>query len=221
MLGVVGHTVIEVIVGVIATTLSVALPLSPINDAVTAVEPVATAVARPVEFTVATAVFAAVQLAVELTFPVEPSLYVAVAENCCVAPTETLALAGVTAMDVTVFATADTVKVEFPLTPLSEAVIVVEPEATAFAMPLELTVATAGVAAVQLALEVTFAVELSLYVAVAVNCCVAPTPILVLEGVTAIAVIVFVVAVELAGMDWHPVLAIISEKERKKAAAES
>jgi hypothetical protein len=72
--GVVGATEIAVTVGVTTTTLSVALPLIPLNEAVNAVEPKATAVARPVEFTVATAVFAAVQLAVELTFPVEPSL---------------------------------------------------------------------------------------------------------------------------------------------------
>ena len=137
------------------------------------------------------------------------------------APTEILTLAGETAMEVTVFATAVTLSIEFPLTPFSEAVIAVDPEATAVAMPLELTVATAGVAAVQFAVELTFAVELSLYVAVAVNCWVAPTAMLVLEGDTETAVTVFVVPLELAGMDWHPVLAIISEKERKETGIES
>ena len=151
----------------------------------------------------------------------ELSLYVAVAVNCCVAPTETLTLAGETATEVTVFGTAVTLSIEFPLTPFSEAVIAVDPEATAVAMPPEFTVATAGVAAIQFAVEVTFAVELSLYVAVAVNCCVAPTPILVLDGDTESAVSVFVVPAELAGMDWHPVLAIISEKERKETGIES
>ena len=84
------------------------------------------------------------------------------AVNCCVAPTEIPALAGETAMEVTAFATAVTLSIEFPLTPFSEAVTVVDPEDTAVAMPPELIVATAGVAAVQFAVAVTFAVELSL-----------------------------------------------------------
>jgi hypothetical protein len=37
-------------------------------------------------------------------FAVEPSLYVAVAVNCSVAPTAMLGVAGVTAIDVSVFA---------------------------------------------------------------------------------------------------------------------
>jgi hypothetical protein len=141
-----------------------------------------------------------------------------VAVNCWVAPTEIPTLVGETAMDATVFATAVTLSIEIPLTPLSEAVIVVDPEATAVTVPLEFTVAIAGVAAAQFAVELTFAVELSLYVAVAVNCCVAPTPILVLDGDTETAVSVLD---ELAGMDWHPVPAIISEKERKETGIES
>ena len=77
----------------------------------------------------------------------------------------------------------------------SEAVICVDPEATAVARPLELIVATAVFAADQVAVVVTFAVGLSLYVAVAVNCSVAPTAILPVLGDTEIAVSVFAVTV--------------------------
>jgi hypothetical protein len=115
-----------------------------------------------VELTVATAVFAAVQLAVELIFAVEPSLYVAVAVNCCVAPVVTLGLPGEIAIEVIVFTGAVTVRVAVPVTPLIAAVMVVEPAATPVANPAELIVATEGVAIVQLAVELILAVEPSL-----------------------------------------------------------
>jgi hypothetical protein len=109
---------------------------------------------------VATASFELVQSAVELISAVEPSLYVAVAVNCCVAPTARLGVVGdnemaVTALDVTV-------SVAVPLTPLIEAVTVVEPVATAVASPDEPIVATEGLTAVQFAVAVTSAVEPSL-----------------------------------------------------------
>jgi hypothetical protein len=69
-----GETAIDAIVFVIAVTFSVAFPLTPLNEAITLVEPAATPVAKPLEFIVATMVFAAPQLAVEVTFAVEPSL---------------------------------------------------------------------------------------------------------------------------------------------------
>jgi hypothetical protein len=172
-------------------TVSVAVPLTPLIEAVIVVEPSDTDVARPLDATVATAVVPDVQVTVVLTLPVEPSLYVAVAVNCCVPPAEMLGLAGETAMDVTVLVTAATLSVAVPLIPLSEAVIVAEPEATALAIPLESIVATAVVADVQVALELMSAVELSLYFAVAVNCCVVPTPVLAVEGVTDTDVSVF------------------------------
>jgi hypothetical protein len=52
--------------------------------------------------------------------------------------------------------------VEFSFTPSSEAVTVAEPRATPVASPVELIVAIAAVATVQLAVELTSAVELSL-----------------------------------------------------------
>jgi uncharacterized membrane protein len=124
-----------------APTFNVEVPLTPLSEAVTAVEPEATPVASPLEFTLASVGVATVQPAVALTSAVDPSLYVAVALNCWVAPTQTLALAGDTEMDVRTFVC--TVSVEVPLIPLSEAVTVVEPEATPVASPLEFTLAVA------------------------------------------------------------------------------
>jgi hypothetical protein len=49
-------------------------PLIPLSDAVTMVEPTATPVARPLEFMVANAWVATVQVAVELMLAVEASL---------------------------------------------------------------------------------------------------------------------------------------------------
>jgi hypothetical protein len=121
-----------------------------------------------VELIIATAAFAVVQCAVAVTSAVELSLYVAAAVNCCVVPATTLAGLGDTETAVTTLAATPSVAV--PLTPLSEAVTVVEPAATPVARPAGLIVATVVVAAVQFAAAVTFAVELSLYVAVAVNC---------------------------------------------------
>ena len=140
-------------------TVSDEVPLIPPMAAVITLEPVATAVARPLELMVATDVVAEVQVTVELTFPVEPSLYLAVALNCWVAPIATLGLAGDTVMELKEGAT---VSVALPLIPLTVAVTLVEPAATACASPLVLTVATDWVVAAQVADEVTFAVEPSL-----------------------------------------------------------
>ena len=81
--------------------------------------------------------------------------------NCWVAPTAMLAVAGVTAIEVTVSVGAVTVRLAVPLTPLSDAVMVAVPAATPVATPAEVTVAAAELELVQVAVEVTFAVELS------------------------------------------------------------
>lgn len=81
------------------------------------------------------------------------------------APAVTLAVGGVTAMEVRVgggVVAAVTVRAAVPLTPLSEAVMVAEPAATPVAMPAELMVAAAVEELVQEALEVTLAVDPSL-----------------------------------------------------------
>ena len=53
-----------------AATVSISVPLTPLNEAVTLVEPAPTPVARPAEFTVAKAAFADIQLTVAVTFAV-------------------------------------------------------------------------------------------------------------------------------------------------------
>jgi hypothetical protein len=72
-----------------------------------------------------------------------------------------LAPAGVTAIEVIVFAGV-TVNGVVPVTPLREAVTLVEPAATPVTRPVELIVAIAVLAAAQVAVVLMFAVELSL-----------------------------------------------------------
>lgn len=110
--------------------------------------------------------------------------------NCCVAPAVILAVAGVTAMELTVFAAAVTVSAAVPAVPLRDAVIVDEPAAAAVTMPPALMLATEVLELVQVAVEVTSAVKPVLYVAVAVNCCVVPAAMLGDAGVTAMDVTV-------------------------------
>jgi hypothetical protein len=90
---------------------------------------------------------------------VDPSLYLAVAVNCCVAPTTMLAGLGITEMEERM---GVTLSVALLVMPLSEALMEVEPAATAVATPDALTVATAGLAAVHVAFAVTFCVDPSL-----------------------------------------------------------
>jgi hypothetical protein len=61
-------------VTVLEVTVRAAIPLTPLSAATTVVEPWAAPVATPVEPIVATDVLAVVQVAVEVTSPVEPSL---------------------------------------------------------------------------------------------------------------------------------------------------
>ena len=77
---------------------------------------------------------------------------------CCVEPEAKLALAGVTAMEVRVFAAVVTVRTVEPETPLRAAAMVVDPAETPVARPLAATVATAGAEEVHAAVEVTLAV---------------------------------------------------------------
>ena len=97
-------------------TFTVALLVNPWNDAVTLVAgPVPTAMAKPLDVTVTSLVFPEVQVADDVTFPVVPFEYVAVAVNCWVPPTTRFAEVGVTAIDVTGKAVA--VKAADPLLP--------------------------------------------------------------------------------------------------------
>jgi hypothetical protein len=91
-----------------------------------------------------------------------------------------------------------TINQAFPLAKLSSAVTEVEPDATAVTSPVLSMVATAVFATVQAAVEVTLAVDISLYVAVAVNCCVEPMAKLAASGVMARDTSVFVATVKAA-----------------------
>jgi hypothetical protein len=69
-----GVTAIEVTADVAEVTVSAAVPLTPVNAAVTVVDPAATTVARPAALMVAVAVLELVHVAVEVKFAVDPSL---------------------------------------------------------------------------------------------------------------------------------------------------
>ena len=79
--------------------------------------------------------------------------------NCRAAPIARFAEVGAIEIPVSDFGT---VRVAVPLTPLRVAVIVVEPGATAVAIPDALTVAKARFEEDQLTVELTFAAEPSL-----------------------------------------------------------
>lgn len=80
--------------------------------------------------------------------------------NCCVDPSPTLGVGGVTAIDDTVFAV--TVSAAVPLIPLTVAVIVVDPAATPVASPPVVMVAVAVLDEIHVAVAVTFPVDPSL-----------------------------------------------------------
>ena len=88
------------------------------------------------------------------------------------AATATEAGLGVTAMEVSEITVSVT---PGEVTPLREAVICVVPWATPVARPAAEIVAVAVVPDAQVTVDVMSEVEASLKVAVAVNCCVAPT----------------------------------------------
>ena len=156
------------------------------------VEPSATPLASPGDPAaleiVAVAVVADAHVTLAVRFCVVASLYVPVATNCCVVPFAIDGVAGVTAIDTSVAAV--TVSVVLPLTAPLVAEMTVEPSATPLASPgdpaaLEI-VAVAVVADAHVTLPVRFCVVVSLYVAVATNCCVVPLAIDGVAGVTAI-----------------------------------
>ena len=125
-------------------------------------------------------------------------------------------MVGETAIDVTV--SGGTVMAAVPVAPFNDAVTFVEPEALAVTKPLELTAATDEIATAHVAVELTLAVEPSLYCAVATNCSVAPTVMFALAGETETDFTVFVVGCGVGVVPrapLHPVLAIKSDSERK------
>ena len=130
-----------------------------------------------------------------------------VAVNCCVAPALIDAVAGVTAIDCNVFVTVNTAAGE--VTEPRLAVMLLEPAATPVASPAALIVATEVVPDVQVTELVMLALLPSLYVPVAVNCCVAPALIEAAAGVTAIDCNVFVTVNTAAGDVTEPSVAVM------------
>jgi hypothetical protein len=161
-----GVTEIEVKTAVV--TVNVAEPLIVPDLAVMVAVPGATLVANPPLLTVATPVADEDHCTVLLRFCVLPLLYFPVAVNCWPLPAATVAVAGVTEIDVN--SAAVTVNVAEPLIVPDLAVMVAVPGATPVANPPVLTVATAVVEEVHLAVLVRFCVLPSLYFPVAVNC---------------------------------------------------
>ena len=167
-----GVTAIDTTVA--AVTVKVAAgEVTPPKVAVIAEVPAATPVARPVfNPTSATVGVPEFQVADAVTLMDEPSLYDAVATNCCVTPIATVAGVGKDTTEIDVNVAAVTVKVAAgDVFPPKVAVMAEVPEATPVAMPVADTiVATLGVPEVQLDDAVTSRDVPSLNVAVAINC---------------------------------------------------
>src|SRR5580658_4656407 len=155
--------------------------------AVIVVVPSARPVANPEVLMVAVAVVEEFHVSVVRVFML-PSLYVPVAVYCWVPPMPMVAVAGVTAMLVRVGA-AVTFRIAVPVIVPELAVIMDVPAATPVASPPGLLiVAVAGVPELQVTREVITTVLPLLYVPVATYCCVPPTAMLAVAGVTAIEV---------------------------------
>src|SRR5438445_286780 len=122
-------------------TVSTAVPFLPSLVAVMVPEPTATPVARPLAFTVATAVLL---LAHVTTRPARanPLASFGIAVNCAACPTITLAVAGLTVTDAT--GSWVTVMAAVPLWPSLVAVLGAAPAATPVTTPLALTAAAAA-----------------------------------------------------------------------------
>ncbi len=118
---------------VAGVTVSVVEPDMLPDDALIVVVPAATVAAKPELFIVAMPVFDELQVTAVVRFCVVLSENVPVAANCLVVPLAMLGLDGVTAMDTSVAGV--TVSVSDPDMLPDVAVIVVEPAATATAMP--------------------------------------------------------------------------------------
>ena len=132
--------------------------------------PAARLVANPVELMVATEVEDELHKTLPVTVLMEPSEYVPVAVNCCVAPAVTEGDGGATAIETNVTTGALTVRSVLPLTVPLVAVMVAVPAATLRAIPVELTVATEVEDELQVEVEETSLVVPSLKCPVAVNC---------------------------------------------------
>ncbi len=152
--------------------------------AVMVATPVATAVTRPFDETVAVAVLEDDHVTDLVKSAVDPSEYKPVAVSCWVCPAGTLATGGET---VTATSTAgSTVITAVPerTAAVSSAVMVAAPVATAVTRPVPDTVAVAVLEDDQETELVKFAVDPSEYNPVAVSCCVSPAATFAAGGET-------------------------------------
>ena len=147
-------------------------------------EPVERVLAKPLELIVAVAGVSEFHVAVDVRFAVDPSVYVPVAANCSVKPLAILTLSGVTAMLTSAGAATVNVSVGLVTDP-TVAVIFVVPIASVLAKPPVLIVALLVSLDAQVTPELRSAVEESVNVPTAVNCCEFPFATDGLLGVTA------------------------------------
>lgn len=211
--GFVGVTWIDV--SAAAVTVSVVVPLVVPCVAVITVVPVATDVARPCEpgafETVAVAAVPEFHVTSAVRSCVDASVYVPVAVSCFVRPSGMLGFVGVTAIETSVAGV--TVSAAVPLIVPSVAVIVVAPTAAAVARPREPAAFEIVAVATRLDDHVTCVVRSwvvrSVYVPIAVNCCVVPFAIDGATGVTAIETSAAVVTVSSAVPFTAPSVAVI------------
>ena len=205
--GFTGVTAIEL--SVAAVTVSVVEPVTLPLVALIVEVPAFNALARPEALIVAVVVLEDAHVAVVVRFCVVPSLYVPVAVNCCVPPAATDGFTGVTAIELSVAAV--TVSVVEPVTLPLVALIVEVPAFNALARPEALIVAVVVLEDAHVALLVKFCVVPSLYVPVAVNCCVPPAATDGFTGVTAIELSVAAVTVSVVEPVTLPLVALIVE----------
>lgn len=151
-------------VGTLGVMVSDTDPFTSPMEAFTAPDPGAMPLATPEELIATTPGFVEIHVTVEVTFSVEASLYVAVAENCCVPPTGILADAGEICIAVMVlvaaaiFMLADAV----PVIPFWDAFTVVIPAPIPLNNPDAVILPKAGFVTDQAALLVRSAVVPSL-----------------------------------------------------------
>jgi hypothetical protein len=169
--------------------------------------PAFSADAKPDELIVAVTVLDEAHVTLAVMFCVELSLYVPVAVNCSVVPAVAEVFTGVTAMDTSVGAV--TVSVVLPTMAPLVALIVLLPAFSADAKPALLIVAVVVLDDAHVTLAVMFCVELSLYVPVAVNCCVLPAATDGFTGVTAIDTSVAAVTVSVVLPTIAPLVALM------------
>src|SRR5260370_1123951 len=190
------------------STVMADVPLIPSLIAVIVAEPAAMPVTTPLALTVATA-GALLDQVTTRPLSVAPAASLVTAESCSVAPTNTLAGAGLTVTLAT--GTFSTVMADVPLIPSLVTVIVAEPAATPVTTPLALTVATAVLLLPHVTTRPARATPFTSF-GVAVSCCVAPTSRLVAAGLTVtLATGTFVTVMAAAPSIPSPVAVIVAE----------